>query len=173
MAINLSDLPPKYQQQAVEKYMRQQKRRGPAPSAAVAQSTNGAAKYRNTPTERVTASGAVLRFDSQKEARRYDQLILRQQAGEIRDLRLQVDFTLQEAYTDLEGRRVRAIRYRADFTYRERDLTEETLADSKGWPCESWRLVVEDVKSKPTRTREYLIKRKLMKERHGIDITEV
>ena len=31
MAINLSDLPPKYQQQAVEKYMKQQKRRGPAP----------------------------------------------------------------------------------------------------------------------------------------------
>ena len=114
-------------------------------------------KYRNTPTERVTASGAVLRFDSQKEARRYDHLTLRQQAGEIHDLRLQVDFTLQEAYTDQEGRRVRAIRYRADFTYRERD----------------GRMVVEDVKSKPTRTREYLIKRKLMKERRGIDITEV
>ena len=157
MAINLSDLPPKYQQQAVEKYMKQQKRRGPAPSAAAVQNTDRASKYRNTPTERVTASGAVLHFDSQKEARRYDHLTLRQQAGEIHDLRLQVDFTLQEAYTDQEGRRVRAIRYRADFTYRERD----------------GRLVVEDVKSKPTRTREYLIKRKLMKERRGIDITEV
>lgn len=157
MAINLSDLPPKYQRQAVEKYMKQQKRRGPAPSAAAVQNTDRAVKYRNTPTERVTASGAVLRFDSQKEARRYDRLTLRQQAGEIHDLRLQVDFTLQEAYTDPEGRRVRAIRYRADFTYRERD----------------GRLVVEDVKSKPTRTREYLIKRKLMKERRGIDITEV
>ena len=98
-----------------------------------------------------------IRFDSQKEARRYDHLILRQQAGEIRDLRLQVDFTLQEAYTDQEGRRIRAIRYRADFTYKERD----------------GRLVVEDVKSRPTRTREYLIKRKLMKDRHGIEITEV
>ena len=157
MAINLSDLPPKYQQQAVEKYMKQQKRRGPVPPAAAVQNTDRAAKYRNTPTERVTASGAVLRFDSQTEARRYDHLTLRQQAGEIHDLRLQVDFTLQEAYTDQEGRRVRAIRYRADFTYRERD----------------GRLVVEDVKSKPTRTREYLIKRKLMKERRGIDITEV
>lgn len=157
MAINLSDLPPKYQRQAVEKYMKQQKRRGPAPSAAAVQNTDRAAKYRNTPTERVTASGAVLHFDSKKEARRYDHLTLRQQAGEIHDLRLQVDFTLQEAYTDPEGRRVRAIRYRADFTYRERD----------------GRLVVEDVKSKPTRTREYLIKRKLMKERRGIDITEV
>ena len=157
MAINISDLPPKYQQQAVEKYMKQQKRRGPVPPAAAVQNTGRVAKYRNTPTERVTASGAVLRFDSKKEARRYDHLTIRQKAGEIHDLRLQVDFTLQEAYTDQEGRRVRAIRYRADFTYRERD----------------GRLVVEDVKSKPTRTREYLIKRKLMKERRGIDITEV
>ena len=157
MAINISDLPPKYQAQAVKKYMEQQARRGPLPSAAAVQNTDRAAKYRNTPTERVTASGAVLRFDSQKEARRYDHLILRQQAGEIRDLRLQVDFTLQEAYTDQEGRRIRAIRYRADFTYKERD----------------GRLVVEDVKSRPTRTREYLIKRKLMKDRHGIEITEV
>lgn len=157
MAINISDLPPKYQQQAMEKYMRQQTRRGHVPSAADVQDPGKLAKYRNDHTERVTASGAVLRFDSQKEARRYDHLILRQQAGEIRDLRLQVDYTLQEAYTDQEGRRVRAIRYRADFTYRERD----------------GRLVVEDVKSRPTRTREYLIKRKLMKERRGIDITEV
>lgn len=49
MAINLSDLPPKYQQQAVEKYMKQQKRRGPAPPAAAVQNTDRAAKYRNTP----------------------------------------------------------------------------------------------------------------------------
>lgn len=157
MAINLSDLPPKYQQQAMEKYMKQQKRRGPAPSTAAAQEAGKAAKYHNTPTERVTASGAVLRFDSQKEARRYDHLILRLQAGQIRDLRLQVDFTLQEAYTDTEGNRVRAIRYKADFTYLEQD----------------GQLVVEDVKSRPTRTREYLIKRKLMKERKGVEITEV
>ena len=50
-----------------------------------------------------------------KEARRFDFLIERERRGEIRDLRLQVDFTLQEAYTDMEGHRVRAIRYRADF----------------------------------------------------------
>ena len=35
MAINVSDLPPKYQAQAMKKYMEQQKqRRGPAPPAA-------------------------------------------------------------------------------------------------------------------------------------------
>ena len=118
MAINLSDLPPKYQAQAVKKYMEQQARREPVPSAAV-QDPGKVNKYRNTPTTRATPSGAVLRFDSQKEARRYDLLIERERRGEIRDLRLQVDFTLQEAYTDTEGRRVRAIRYRADFTYYE------------------------------------------------------
>ena len=157
MAINLSDLPPKYQAQAMEKYMKQQARRGRMPSAAAVQDPRKENKYHNTPTTRVAPSGVVLHFDSQKEARRYDFLIERVRRGEIGDLRLQVDFTLQEAYTDAEGRRVRAIRYKADFTYRERD----------------GRMVVEDVKSKPTRTREYLIKRKLMKERRGIDITEV
>lgn len=156
MAINVSDLPPKYQQQAMEKYMKQQARRGSIPSAAPVQEAPKGKKYHNTPTERVTPSGAVLHFDSQKEARRYDHLILRLQAGQIRDLRLQVDFTLQEAYTDAEGHRVRAIRYKADFTYMERDTK-----------------VVEDVKSQATRTKVYLMKRKLMKERFGIDITEV
>jgi len=32
MAINISDLPPKYQAQAVKKYMEQQARRGVGPS---------------------------------------------------------------------------------------------------------------------------------------------
>ena len=117
MAINVSDLPPKYQAQAMKKYMEQQQRRGPAPPAAPPQDPAKGTKYHNTPTERVTASGAVLHFDSQKEARRFDVLAARQARGQIRDLRLQVDFTLQEAFTDTEGKRVRAIRYKADFTY--------------------------------------------------------
>ncbi len=157
MAINVTDLPPKYQAQAMKKYMEQQARRGPMPSAAAVQGGAKGKKYHNSPTERVAEDGTVIQFDSQKEARRYDALILRLRAGEIRDLRLQVDFTIQEAYTDENGHRVRAVRYRADFTYK----------DPEG------RLVVEDVKSRPTRTREYLLKRKLMKERLGIDITEV
>ena len=39
MAINISDLPPKYQAQAVKKYMEQQARRGPFPSAAAVEDT--------------------------------------------------------------------------------------------------------------------------------------
>ena len=145
--------------------MAQQKRRDPPPSPA----TDGPpkdSKYHNTPTERITPSGAVLHFDSQKEARLYDHLAALERAGQIRDLRLQVDFTLQEAYTDTEGRRVRAIRYKADFTYQ---------APAAYWTGKGpmWDLVVEDVKSRPTRTKEYLLKRKLLKDKLGIDITEV
>lgn len=158
MAVNISDLPPKYQAQAVKKYMEQQARRGLVPAAAAVQETGKVNKYRNTPTTRVTPSGAILRFDSMKEARRFDWLIERERRGEIRELRLQVDFTLQEAYTDTEGRRVRAIRYRADFTYYE---------GTQGVK------VVEDVKSRATRTRDYAMKKKLLKDRFGLDITEV
>lgn len=173
MAINVSDLPPKYQRQALEKYIEQQARRGLMPSAAVPQDKAKANKYHNTPTERVTASGAVLHFDSQKEARRYDVLTARLQAGQIRDLRLQVEFTLQEAYTDTEGCRVRAIRYKADFTYYrppENGSHAAYWADQTGTP---WVLVVEDVKSRATKTQKYAIKKKLLKERFGLDITEV
>ena len=103
-----------------------------------------------------------------EEARRYDHLAALEQAGQIRDLRLQVDFTLQEAYTDTEGRRVRAIRYRADFTYMK--ARDDPWGEYNG---SFWALVVEDVKSRPTRTKEYLLKRKLLKDKLGIDINEV
>ena len=175
MAINVTDLPPKYQAQALQKYMAQQARRGP-PSSPAADGPQKTSKYHNSPTERVTPSGAVLHFDSQKEARRYDHLAALEQAGQIRDLRLQVDFTLQEAYTDTEGRRVRAIRYRADFTYRRKPcwptqpMDPGEFADKMEW---DWPLVVEDVKSRATKTKTYAMKRKLMKERFNIDIQEV
>lgn len=173
MAINFSDLPPKYQAQAMEKYMKQQARRGRMPSAAAVQDPGKENKYHNTPTTRVAPSGAVLHFDSQKEARRYDFLIERVRRGEIRDLRLQVDFTLQEAYTDAEGRRVRAIRYKADFTYFQ---PPESGSHAAYWAEKArvpWVQVVEDVKSRPTRTKEYSMKKKMLKDRFGIDITEV
>lgn len=167
MSISVGDLPPEYQKQAFQKLMARREKKAVSPSAA-----GGERKYRNQPAERMTAAGNILRFDSQKEARRYDELSALERAGKIRDLRMQVDFTLQEAYTDTEGRRVRAIRYRADFVYHQKrpcgwrpDNPAETV-----W---SWLLVVEDVKSRATRTKEYALKRKLMKERFHIDIQEV
>ena len=177
MAIDVKDLPPAYQAQALRKLMERERRKQRAPLPSPADSpTGGGRKYHNKPTERVTDSGAVLRFDSQKEARRYDELSALERAGQIRDLRLQVDFTLQEAYTDTEGRRVRAIRYKADFTYRQKPrwatqpMDPGEFADKMGW---DWPLVVEDVKSRATKTKTYAVKRKMMKERFNIDIQEV
>ena len=165
MRIEVKDLPPKLQEQVWRKVIKQDQRRKrePLPSPSLAEGQK-ASKYHNRHTERVAPSGTVIRFDSQREARRYDNLMAWQKTGEIKDLRLQVDFTLQEAYTDTEGRRVRAIRYRADFTYLRRLMGREG---------HTWALVVEDVKSRGTRPKDYLLKRKLMKERFGIDIVEV
>lgn len=98
-----------------------------------------------------------IRFDSRKEARRYGELTALQKAGKIRELKLQPQFTLQEAFTTPEGKRIRAIIYRADFSYLD----------------EAGRLHVEDVKSPATRTREYLMKAKMLREKYGITVEEI
>lgn len=121
-------------------------------------------KYHNEKTQRVLEGGKVHTFDSQKEARRFDELMLLQKAGHIRALALQKQFTLQESYITAEGERVRAIRYVADFAYErptEPDCNNEV----------HWLRVVEDTKG--VKTKDYQLKRKLMQERFGITIKEV
>ena len=86
-------------------------------------------------------------FDSKAEASRYGTLKLFSRAGLITDLQLQVPFLIV-----VNGQKI--CKYIADFVY-----TEEG------------RQVVEDVKG--VRTREYIIKRKLMAAVFGIKITEV
>ena len=103
-------------------------------------------------------SGRQIAFDSEREARRFGELRMLLRCGQIQDLRLQVNFTLQEGYTTADGERVRPIVYRADFTYRERT-------------GDGWRPVVEDVKG--VRTKEYNMKRKMMLEKFGVKIREV
>ena len=112
-------------------------------------------KYHNQPDSR-----GKLRFDSKKEARRYDELMLMRKAGQIRDLRLQQQYTLQESYRTETGERVRAIRYVADFVYERRE-------------GDAWARVVEDVKSRATKTAQYEMKKKLLRERFGLTIEEV
>lgn len=96
------------------------------------------------------------KFDSKKEARRYQELLLLEKAGVIKDLRMQVKFTLIPAQRDEATGKVveRECSYKADFVYDEDGKT-----------------VVEDVKG--FRTKEYIIKRKLMMWRYGIRIREV
>ena len=100
-------------------------------------------------------------FDSQKEAARFDELVLLSKAGEIRDLKLQPEFTIQEAFTTPDGEKVRAVRYRADFSYRR---------PIKEGPDTRWETIVEDVKG--FRTKEYELKRKLML-RLGVKVIEI
>lgn len=121
-------------------------------------------KYGN---KKVYVDGKV--FDSVKEYRRYTELKLLEAAGVISDLRWQVRFELIPAQYETirnyskTGKRLkdkqkcveRAVEYIADFVYTDTD------------GCE----IVEDTKGK--RTKEYIIKRKLMRYLKGITIQEV
>lgn len=140
---SLQDLPEAMRQQAAKKIL------------AAAKACPVAAEERTSKMHNVPTIVAGIRFDSKKEARRYEELMALLRLGKIRDLRLQQDFTLQEAYTTPEGRRIRAIRYRADFVYID---------------CATERRVIEDVKGR--RTDVYMMKRKMMAQR-GYDIREV
>lgn len=104
-----------------------------------------------------------IKFDSKKEARRYMELLAMQREGRIRDLRLQADFTLVEAYTTVSGERVQAMRYRADFTYER-----ATAPDATG--AVHWLREVEDCKG--MKTEGYKLKKKLMLDKYGISIKE-
>ena len=101
--------------------------------------------------KKVTVDGIT--FDSQKEARRWCELRLLERAGQIGNLRRQVKYVLIPSQK-IDGKVVeRECSYVADFCYFCRG-----------------ELIVEDTKG--LRTDAYVIKRKLMLERHGIRIKE-
>lgn len=122
-------------------------------------------KYHN---RKVTTSDGI-EHASQKEANRWCELKLLERAGKIHDLQRQVKFTLIPAQYEYEFEEVvkakgklpkgklveRECAYIADFVY----------ADENG------HLIVEDTKG--VKTKDYIIKRKLMFKVHGIKITEV
>lgn len=124
-----------------------------------------ARKYGN---KKYTVDGIT--FDSMREAHRYQELKVLQKAGVIHDLKMQVEFILiptqYEPSTGIYksgknkgkpkvGKVIeRKCSYIADFVYLENGIL--TVEDAKGM-----------------RTKDYIIKRKLMLERHGIRIKEV
>lgn len=104
-------------------------------------------------------------FDSRAEGDRYRQLQLLEKSGKIRDLCRQTKYVLIPAQyryiTDKRGNKKKKLiereaAYWADFDYYE---------------VESGKHIVEDVKG--VRTREYILKRKLMLSEHDIQITEI
>ena len=111
---------------------------------------------------KITRNGET--FDSAKEYRRWCELRLLERAGEITDLKRQVPFELIPAQREPEtvGARgakkpgkllEKSVVYNADFTY-----------------YENGAFVVEDTKG--MRTKDYIIKRKLMLYIHKIKIKE-
>lgn len=85
-----------------------------------------------------------IKFDSKAESKRYLELKEKQSNGEISELQTQVSF---EVLPKQPGER--SVKYIADFVYRENGET-----------------IVEDYKSKATKTSTYIIKRKLFKHRY-------
>lgn len=110
---------------------------------------NGGMKYGNKKT---TVFGRT--FDSKREAERYLVLRSMESKGEISDLRCQVEYELIPAQKKSDGKTERSTKYIADFTYQKNGKT-----------------VVEDTKG--FRTREYILKRKLMLFRYSIEVKEI
>lgn len=114
-------------------------------------------------SKKIEIDGIV--FDSKKEAKRYQELSMLEKAGAIQGLQRQVKYVLIPAQKepDTIGSRggikkgkciERECTYIADFVYQEDGQT-----------------VVEDTKG--FRTKDYIIKRKLMLHVHGIKIKEI
>lgn len=107
----------------------------------------GGSKYH---ARKTTVDG--IQFDSAKEAKRYTKLRDMEKAGEIHGLLLQVPFEILPSF-ECDGVKYRGMRYIADFVY---------YRDGKQ--------VVEDTKG--AKTREYIIKKKLMAYLNHINIEE-
>lgn len=103
-------------------------------------------------SKKITVDG--IEFDSQKEAHRYCELRLMERGGLIQDLKQQVEFELIPSQR-YDGKVVeRPCKYVADFVYKE-----------------NGQIIVEDTKG--FKTKDYIIKRKLMLYLCGIRIKEV
>lgn len=93
---------------------------------------------------------------SKREHNRAGQLKIMQRAGLIANLREQVPYLLIPAQIRDDGKKEHPVYYKADFVYTDLSTGRTVVEDTKGYP-----------------TKDYIIKRKLMLERHGISIKEV
>lgn len=103
-------------------------------------------------------------FDSKKEYNRWTALQLLQKSGKITGLRRQVKYVLIPAQYGPGKTGPRGGVKRGPFLERECSYIADFVYEKDG------QTVVEDVKG--VRTKDYIIKRKLMLERYGIRIFE-
>lgn len=111
----------------------------------------GNSKYKN---KKIEADG--IKFDSELEAKRWQELKLLQKAGAIKELRRQVRFELQPSYKK-NNKIIRGIYYVADFMY---------------WSYTERKYIIEDTKG--YRTEIYKLKKKIFEYKYpGMEIKEV
>lgn len=91
-------------------------------------------KYHN---RKVMVDGVT--FDSKREARRYCELKVRADAGEIAGLVLQPRFELQPGF-EKGGKKYRKIEYVADFMYTDLEIEETFVEDVKGMKTDVYKL---------------------------------
>lgn len=118
----------------------------------------GKSKYLAVKKTVTLPDGTEHTFDSAKEARVYDDLLIRLKAKEITNLRLQVPYELIPKQRLTTGKTERSVKYIADFVYEENGIIK--VVDVKGY-------------RRGTAYAVFVIKRKLMKWIHGIEVTEV
>lgn len=92
-------------------------------------------KYKNEP---IKYDGH--KFDSKKEAEYYLILKDREKKGEIRYLKLQYPIEIQPAFTDRQGKKIRAITYKADFYFYDRIRKSWRIIDVKGFKTDVYKL---------------------------------
>lgn len=122
-------------------------------------------KYKNV---RVQVDGHT--FDSKREAAVYGELRLRERAGQISDLQIQVKFPLyapilsnkESAHMYLE-----VAEYIADFVFEERGF-----AIDMGYGMDRWKRIVVDVKGGKN-TAMFNLKKKWLFLQEGIEIREI
>lgn len=160
--MRIEDLPPRMRKQALKKIAEQEKEKKDSIASEElpipAEKQSGRSKYKATKITVTLPDGTEHTFDSAKEARVYDDLLIRLKAKEISNLRLQVPYELIPKQKLTNGKTERNVRYIADFVYEEDGITK--VVDVKGY-------------RKGTAYAVFVIKRKLMKWVHGIEITEV
>lgn len=125
------------------------------------------AKYGN---RKVVVDGIT--FDSEREAHRYTELKLLEKAGKITGLQLQREFELIPAQRKMTDQIYTKGSNKGKF--KPGKVIEHKcsyVADFVYWDLETGEMIVEDVKG--MRTKEYIIKRKLMLYKYGIRIREV
>lgn len=99
-----------------------------------------ASKYNNDkPTYYDPDLKESIKFDSVKERDYYLLLKFKQKRGEISDLRRQVLYEIQPAFTDINGVEYKPITYLADFVYKDSDNVEH-IVDVKGFKTDVYKL---------------------------------